>query len=187
MTPQKNFQPWRTRTIFPAALKDRVRSYLDANCAQCHRPNGTVANFDARYDTPLAEQGIVSGHVLIDQRIDGARVVAPNDLWRSILLMAYGHRGRLPDAPLARNTVDERGVKMLREWIASLPGPRVLSPPEILPPGGNFSFPGRSDFENRTGGKNLLHAGWNRTDNQRPDLSGTVHGFRSDHCTRKGV
>jgi len=123
------------------SLEDRVRSYLDANCAQCHRPNGTVANFDARYDTPLAEQGIVSGHVLIDQRIDGARVVAPNDLWRSILLMRMDTVEGYLMPPLARNTVDERAVKMLREWIASLPGPRVLSPPEILPPGGNFTSP----------------------------------------------
>jgi mono/diheme cytochrome c family protein len=123
------------------SLEDRVRSYLDANCAQCHRPNGTVANFDARYDTPLAEQNIVNGRVLIDQRIDAARVIAPNDVWRSILLMRVDTTDGYLMPPLARNTVDERAVKMLREWIASLPGPRVLPPPKILPPGGNFSSP----------------------------------------------
>ncbi len=49
------------------SIEDKARSWLDANCAHCHRPGGTVANFDARYETPLAEQRIVDGPVLIDQ------------------------------------------------------------------------------------------------------------------------
>ncbi len=32
-------------------------------------------------------------------------------------------------------------MKLLREWIGSLPGPPVLPPPEISPRGGNFSQP----------------------------------------------
>jgi len=137
----KNFPRLARADDLTRSLEGRVRSYLDANCAQCHRPNGTVASFDARYDTPLAEQNIVDGHVLIDQRIDGARVVAPNDLWRSILLARVDTLDGYKMPPLARNQIDEVDVKLLRAWIQSLPGPRVLPPPKISPSGGDFSKP----------------------------------------------
>jgi uncharacterized repeat protein (TIGR03806 family) len=123
------------------SLADRARSYLDANCAHCHRPKGTVAYFDARYETPLARQNLIDGPVLIDERIDGSRVIAPNDIWRSILYMRTDTTEAFKMPPLARNTIDERGMKLLREWIESLPGPPVLPPPEMSPRGGNFSKP----------------------------------------------
>src|SRR5439155_446397 len=50
-------------TDVDATLEYRVRSYLDANCAHCHRPLVVRANFDARFDTPLVDQNIVSGPV----------------------------------------------------------------------------------------------------------------------------
>lgn len=122
-------------------LEDRARSYLDANCANCHRPGGTVAYFDARFDTPLANQNLIGGRVLIDQRIDGARVIAPNDIWRSILFMRANTTEPFKMPPLARNSVDETGIILLRQWIESMPGPKVLPPAEIVPRGGNFSKP----------------------------------------------
>jgi uncharacterized repeat protein (TIGR03806 family) len=134
-----NFPKLAARDDTTRSLEDRARSYLDANCAQCHRPKGTVAYFDARYDTPLEQQGLIGGRVLIDQRIDGARVIAPNDLWRSILFMRANTVEGFKMPPLARNTVDTRGMKLLQQWIESQPGPHVLSPPEISPRGGNFS------------------------------------------------
>jgi uncharacterized repeat protein (TIGR03806 family) len=135
------------------SLEDRARAYLDANCANCHRPEGTVAEFDARYDTPLAEQKIIGGHVLLDQRIDGARVVAPHDVWRSILLLRVDTVEAYKMPPLARNTADERGAKQLRDWIESLPGPPVLPPPEFLPHGGNFSQPVEVSLTSEPGAK----------------------------------
>jgi uncharacterized repeat protein (TIGR03806 family) len=123
------------------SLEDRARSYLDANCANCHRPGGTVAFFDARYDTPLAQQNLINGRVLIDQRIDGARVIAPNDIWRSILFMRANTIEAFKMPTLARNQIDGQGMALLRQWIESLPGPPVLPPPEISPRGGNFNKP----------------------------------------------
>ena len=121
------------------SLEDRARSYLDANCANCHRPEGTVAYFDARYDKPLARQGLVEGPVLIDERIDGARVIAPNDIWRSILYMRANTTEAFKMPPLARNTIDVHGMALIRQWIESLPGPPVLPPPVIAPTGGTFT------------------------------------------------
>jgi hypothetical protein len=119
-------------------VEDRARSYLDANCAHCHRPGGTVAYFDARYDTPLAEQNLIKGRVLIDQRIDNPRIVAPNDVWRSILYMRANTIEAFKMPPLAHNAVDKSGMELLRGWIESLPGPPVLGPPEISPHGDQF-------------------------------------------------
>lgn len=120
---------------------DRARSYLDANCAHCHRPGGTVANFDARYSTPLAEQKIIDGPVLIDQGVDRARVISPHDPWRSIMLLRVNTNGDMRMPPLARKTIDQQGVAVLSEWIDSMEGRDVLAPPVIAPAGGNFTSP----------------------------------------------
>lgn len=123
------------------SLADRARSYLDANCAQCHRPGGTVAGFDARYDTPLAKQALIDGAVLIDQGIDRPRVISPHDIWRSIAYMRIDTVGDIRMPPLARETIDQKGVRLLGAWINSMPGPPVLAPPAISPQGGTYAQP----------------------------------------------
>jgi uncharacterized repeat protein (TIGR03806 family) len=123
------------------SLEDRARSYLDANCSNCHRPGGTVANFDARYDTPLARQALIDGPVLIDQGIDRPRVISPHDIWRSIMFMRINTVGDIKMPPLARQTIDTAGVNLMRQWIDSLPGRPVLAPVVIHPSGGTFDEP----------------------------------------------
>jgi uncharacterized repeat protein (TIGR03806 family) len=123
------------------SLVDRARSYLDANCAQCHRPGGTVAYFDARYDTPLAKQDLIDGPVLIDQGIDRPRIISPHDIWRSIVIMRMNTNGDIRMPPLARETIDQKGVALLKEWVTSMPGRSVLDPPAISPAGGTFDGP----------------------------------------------
>jgi uncharacterized repeat protein (TIGR03806 family) len=123
------------------SVEDRARSYLDANCSQCHRPGGTVANFDARYDTPLDKQALIDGPVLIDERIDHSRVIAPNDIWRSIAFMRVDTVGEIRMPPVARETIDAKGVALLKQWITSLPGRAVVAPPQISPVAGTYKKP----------------------------------------------
>jgi uncharacterized repeat protein (TIGR03806 family) len=122
-------------------LEDRARSYLDANCSHCHHPGGTVAYFDARYTTPLAQQGLIDGPVLIDQGIDRPRVISPHDVWRSIAFMRVNTDGDIRMPPLARETIDQKGVALLSQWINSLPGRSVLDPPMLSRPGGTYKAP----------------------------------------------
>jgi uncharacterized repeat protein (TIGR03806 family) len=123
------------------SLEDRARSYLDANCSHCHRPNGTVASFDARYDTPIAEQNLIKGSVLIDEGLDNASIIAPNDIWRSIALVRMRTLEGFKMPPLAHQLADTNGIKLIEQWVQSLPGKPVLAPPSISPSGGNYPKP----------------------------------------------
>jgi len=120
-----------------APLEHRVRSYIDANCAHCHRPGGVhSALFDGRHATPLASQNLVGGRVFHDLGIDGAKVVKARDVQRSILFKRGSTRDpSLQMPPLATNVVDTQAMAVLRGWINSLPGLPVLDPPVISPSG----------------------------------------------------
>jgi uncharacterized repeat protein (TIGR03806 family) len=120
------------------SLDDRARSYLDANCAYCHRPGSAPADFDLRYDTPLAAQRLLGTPVRIDLGVDGARAVAPNDPWRSAILTRMQTSGTTGMPPLAHEAIDHRAVELMRAWITSLPGPPVLEPPTIKPKSGEY-------------------------------------------------
>ena len=139
------------------SVQDRARSYLDANCSQCHRPGGTVAYFDARYDTPLDKQELINGPVLIDQGIDRPRIISPHDIWRSIAYMRVNTDGDIRMPPLARETIDQKGVALLRDWIQSLPGRAVLDPPAISPLGGNFGGPTEITLTEREPGADIRY------------------------------
>jgi uncharacterized repeat protein (TIGR03806 family) len=134
-------QKLATPTDASRTIEDRARSYLDANCSQCHRPGGTVAGFDARYDSPLEKQELVDGPVLINEGIDRARIISPHDIWRSIAYMRVNTVGDIRMPPVARQQIDPAGVALLRDWITSLPGKDVLDPPAIAPGGGSFTGP----------------------------------------------
>ena len=113
-----------------ASIEQRARSYLDANCAHCHRPGGVPAFWDARIETPLDDAGIVNGLVQNDLGVTGAHVVTPGDAASSILhqrLATATETFKMP--PLAKNVVDQAAVNAIAQWIANVTAP----PPKPLP------------------------------------------------------
>jgi uncharacterized repeat protein (TIGR03806 family) len=134
-----NFAQMAAVTNQSASLETRARSYLDANCSQCHQPGGTGPSFDARFDTPLANQNLINGPVIGNLGYDNARVIAPRDVWRSILYQrADSVNATIKMPPLARNLVDTNAMATIAAWINSLPGTNALAPPVITPAGGTF-------------------------------------------------
>jgi|GEM_PF-1311032 len=117
-----------------ASAEDRARSYIDSNCSHCHRPGGVQAFFDGRWSTPLASQNIVNGNVGNNLGIDNACVIMPKDQYRSILYVrdnSLDSTIKMP--PLAKHTLDEPAMAVMREWINSLPGTPTQQAPDISP------------------------------------------------------
>jgi uncharacterized repeat protein (TIGR03806 family) len=101
-------------------LEYRVRSYLDANCAQCHRPSGIAGYFDARFNTPLTQQRLIDGPLADTMGDPDARVMQPGELAHSVLYARINRIGNLQMPPLARNVVNTNAVNVIAEWINSL-------------------------------------------------------------------
>ncbi|HZF01301.1 MAG TPA: PQQ-dependent sugar dehydrogenase [Methylomirabilota bacterium] len=149
-----------------ASLELRARSYLDANCAQCHRPGVVEAFFDARFDTPLKNQNLINGPVANQFGLPGAKVIVPGDTNRAILFRRMSLTGNLQMPPLAKNVVDEKAAAVLAEWIQSLRAkpaslPKNWSHADI----GSVGLKGEANYLN--GQFNLLASGadiWENAD-----------------------
>ena len=103
-----------------ADLETRARSYLDANCSQCHRPDNLATAFDARFTTSLADQHLINGPVIYDLGVADAQVVAPQSIQRSILHRRMSSVGIHQMPPIGRNVIDEEAVAVISDWIQSL-------------------------------------------------------------------
>jgi len=126
-------------TNLSASLENRVRSYLDANCEACHQPGGQGPTWDARCDTPLAQQDITNFPAEFSLGIsDNACIVKSKDVWRSVLLARINTLDQDIQMPDFRNLIDTNAVQVITDWINSLPGTPALAPPAIAPDGGSY-------------------------------------------------
>ena len=106
-----------------ASLDEKARSYLDNNCAYCHRPGGTGdrAQFDLRLSNSLVQTGLMFAGTNTPIGVPGETIVVAGDAANSILF----HRTESVDPtiampPIAKNVTDQEGVDLIEEWINQL-------------------------------------------------------------------
>jgi glucose/arabinose dehydrogenase len=105
-----------------SSLELRVRSYLHANCAQCHvSAGGGNSQIELNFSTPIAKAKLLGVKPVHDTfGLADARLVVPGHPERSVLLKRLKMRGRGQMPQLATTLPDARAVSLLREWIQGL-------------------------------------------------------------------
>ncbi|HTU92405.1 MAG TPA: PQQ-dependent sugar dehydrogenase, partial [Gemmataceae bacterium] len=100
----------------------RARSYLHANCAQCHvEAGGGNAQMELEFTTKLDKMRLIDVKPVHDTfGLPEARLAAPGHPERSVLLRRISHRdaGHMP--PLATSLVDRQAVQVMHDWIKQL-------------------------------------------------------------------
>lgn len=103
------------------SLEARVRSYLDVNCAYCHKDGGTGGgDWDGSYHLTLDESGLVNA-VASDAPLNiGDLLVKPGSVNQSILYNRIsGANGYTRMPPLASDVVDLEAAQLVADWITS--------------------------------------------------------------------
>ena len=104
------------------SLEYRVRSYLAANCVQCHQPGGAgsqQALWDARLTTPLPAMGVINGPLLDNIEDPNNRVIIPGDLAHSVMLFRIAALGEDHMPPLATSVINTQAVALMSAWITN--------------------------------------------------------------------
>ena len=105
-----------------ASLEEKARSYLDLNCAYCHRSDvGSRADFDLRLNLSLAQSGLLTAVPNENLGLPNKKILDPGVSENSIL---YHRMNTLNSGvsmpPLATNRIDSQGVNLIKAWIDQL-------------------------------------------------------------------
>ena len=105
---------------FTQTLESRVRSYLDVNCAYCHKDGGTGGgNWDGRAHLPLLQTGLINGSTIDTPLHPGDLLVVPENVPPSILFnRVAGTNGYTRMPPLATVVPDLEAAQLIANWIS---------------------------------------------------------------------
>lgn len=103
-----------------ASVSFRVRSYLAANCAQCHQPGGGSLGFwDARFAEPADLSRIVNVPLSDSRGNTANRVVTPGVMENSEILRRISFRGAGQMPPIATRELDHEAIRLVSQWITN--------------------------------------------------------------------
>lgn len=163
-----------------ADLDARARSYLHLNCAHCHRRGGGGSAFaDLRSEITLDKTNLLSRPTQGAFGISAAQSLFPGRPDHSVLYYRISKlgRGRMPHFGSA--VVDERGTKLIYDWIASMP------PPNKMPDAGE-SLARLSAREEQLVGELILASGDQVTPSVDQLLASTSGALRILHMVDTG-
>lgn len=106
-----------------ASIDEKARSYLDLNCAYCHRRDNSIrTSFDLRVYNNLEETELLNAGILTPLGIDpNEEIVFAGDASKSILY----HRMNSVDMsvmmpPISKTIIDQPAVDLVEQWINQL-------------------------------------------------------------------
>ncbi len=114
-----------------ATLEQRARSYLHSNCAGCHRTGENAGGLaDFRYNRSFTDTFNVCNDgdlgaaqpIPANFGIAGAKVIAPGDASKSIVVTRMDRIGADQMPPVGRSTIDAKAVTVMKEWIDGMNG-----------------------------------------------------------------
>lgn len=113
---------YKSTTDPNATLDEKARSYLDLNCAYCHRQGtGNRGDFDLRLNLDITQTGLLRASVYSPLGIPGEKIIDAGHPETSILYHRMNSTDPAIRMPiLAKNKVDEPAVQLINDWISQL-------------------------------------------------------------------
>jgi uncharacterized repeat protein (TIGR03806 family) len=121
-----------------ATLEERARSYLQTNCAICHRPGGEFSSIDMRYVTPFANTNLCGASERDAGSVPAQRLVPGNPTMSALSMRMHtladvqrpdGSVSTLRMPKIGSKVVDPVGTKLIDDWITALPADTCPPPP----------------------------------------------------------
>jgi hypothetical protein len=128
--------PYKGQAGNPTGTPDQqARSYMAANCAPCHRPDGNYTSFDLRYNVAFKDMSVCNTPT---QNGIGTLVLIPGDPVNSSMIIRMStpdpNNGRMPK--VSSYVVDTQGTALVTAWIKAI---------KTCPPGSGGGVDGGHD------------------------------------------